>query len=184
MRRPWGGSIEERSWALLDLLDGGAAPWLRSAARSQTRQLLRRLAGSDEHRWRSALRARSQVVRCRAHPAALARLIDQGPPDVLRSGEEEAVRQGIDLVALGAVPQVYVRPDTWSHLVRELRILTEITEPNLLIRLPRGLWPFEKRDHVGMAALAADLLDSPEPRAVAAGVQVLNQRCRSILRPQ
>jgi hypothetical protein len=38
------------------------------------------------------------------------------------------------------------------------------------------VWPFSGRDEVGAAALAADLLESAEPRAVSGGLELLRSR--------
>jgi hypothetical protein len=55
-----------------------------------------------------------------------------------------------------------------------LAIRESISEPNLLIRIPHDVWPFSDGAAVSDAALAADLLESAEPRAVSAGVSRLN----------
>lgn len=169
-----------RAWGLLDLLDDGSAPWLSPVARSQTRTLLRRLAGADADRWRAALRARSDVLRCRVHPAAVRRLVEEGSGVALAAGENEAVRRGIDLVAFDAVPQVYVRPQEWPRLERELMVKVGPGDPNLVLRVPRAVWPFERRGHVSAAALAADLLESAGPRAVSGGLALLNVLSRPV----
>lgn len=160
-----------RAWALLDMLDGGSAPWLSPVARSQVRELMRRLDGADAGRWRSALRARSEVHRVQAHPAALRRLEDE--PTVQPAGPERAARAGADLVAIDQVPEVYVQADEWPRLRRRLALREADEDGNLLVRVPAQVWPWQ-HNAAGRAALAADLLDSAEPRAVHAGAQVLN----------
>jgi excisionase family DNA binding protein len=162
-----------RAWGLLDLLDGGSALWLPSVARSQVRHLLSKLNGADADCWRAALRSRSQVLRVRAHPAAISRLLAE--PQVLAAGPAEAARMGVDLLAMGQIPQFYVPSGRWPELVRALHIVEMPAESNLLVRLPRGVWPFEGHSHPGVAALAADLLESAEPRAVSGGVAKLNE---------
>lgn len=162
-----------RAWGLLDLLDGGSAPWLPPVGRSQVRHLLNRVNGADADRWRALLRARSHVLRVRAHPGAIARLMAE--PQVLAAGAAEAARMGVDLVVLGEVPQLYVLSERWPGLVRALYLVEASPEPNLLARVPRGVWPFEGHSSPGVAALAADLLESAEPRAVSAGVAMLNE---------
>lgn len=134
---------------------------------------MRRLSGMDADRWRAALRARNEVLRCRAHPAAIQRLLDR--PDVLSAGDSEAGRRGIDLVALDAIPQAYVPSEVWPALAEGLMISKRASEPNLIVLLPRAVWPFEAQSEVSLAALAADLLESAEPRAVSSGVAVLNR---------
>ena len=161
-----------RAWGLLDLLDGGSAPWLPPVGRSQVRHLLNKLNGADADRWRALLRSRSHVLRVRAHPGAIARLMAE--PQVLAAGAAEAARMGVDLVVMGEVPQLYVPAERWPGLVRAY-LVEASPEPNLLARVPRGVWPFEGHSSPGLAALAADLLESAEPRAVSAGVAMLNE---------
>jgi len=162
-----------RAWGLLDLLDGGSALWLPPVGRSQVRQLLNKPNGADADRWRALLRSRSHVLRVRAHPSAIARLMAE--PQVLAAGAAEAARMGVDLVVMGEVPQLYVPGERWPGLVRALYLVEASPEPNLLARVPRGVWPFEGHSGPGLAALAADLLESAEPRAVSAGVAMLNE---------
>jgi hypothetical protein len=162
----------ERAWGLLDLLDGGSAPWLSAVARSQVRELGRRLSGADANRWRAALRARSDVHRHQAHPAALRRLL--ADPSVLLGGPGEAARLGADLVDVGGRPEVYAPAAEWSRLVRSLHLLDAIEDPDVVVRVPR-VWPFEGRDNVGLAVVAADLLGADDPRAVRAGAVALNE---------
>lgn len=172
-RRPSGRPLSPpRAWALLDLLEGGAAPWLSPSARSQVRAIARNLSRADAARWRAALRARADVIPCRVHPAALSRL--GNAPEVVPAGPVEAARRGIDLVAFESLPEVYVEPDAWPNVVRLYRVAERPPQPNLLVRLPRGgWWPDDGR--LGSAVLAADLLDSPEPRAVSAGAALLHE---------
>ena len=162
-----------RAWGLLDLLDGGSAPWLLPVGRSQVRHLLNEVNGADADRWRALLRSRSHVLRVRAHPGAIARLMAE--PHVLAAGAAEAARRGADLVVMGEVPQLYVFAERWPGLVRAWYLVEASPEPNLLVRVPRGVWPFEGHSGPGLAALAADLLESAEPRAVSAGVAMLNE---------
>lgn len=162
-----------RAWALLDLLEGGSAGWLSAVSRSQVRSALRNLSCGDADRWRAALRARGDVLRCRAHPAAVRYLLDDA--DVVPAGPAEAARRGIDLVALDAPPEMYVPPTRWPTLRERFRIVEKAREPNLIVRLPRDVWPFEPAAEAGPAVLAADLVESAEPRAVAAGAARLNR---------
>lgn len=165
-----------RAWAALDLLDAGQARWLPSSARSQVRSLLARLDDPGPEVWLSLLRARSDVVRVVAHPAALERL--PGVDGVLRAGAGEAVSRGFDLVSLDASPEeVYVAAPVWPQVVSSLA-LRQSARPdlaNLVVRIPRAVWPFEERGEVSEAALAADLVESAEPRAIAAGAARLSE---------
>jgi excisionase family DNA binding protein len=162
-----------RAWAALDLLDSGRAPWLSDSARSQVRSHLAHLDEPGPEVWLSLLRSRSEVVHALAHPAALKRLADVD--GALRAGASEAVQRGFDLVVLGGgIPEFYLEPSVWPQVARSLAI-RESSEPNLVIRIPHDVWPFGAAGAVSDAALAADLLESAEPRAVAAGARRLNE---------
>lgn len=167
-----------RAWAVLDLLDGGDAPWLSSVARSQVRQVLRKLAGADEHHWKAALRSRAQVLPVHAHPAALMRL--RAEPGVLLAGPAAAAAAGADLVVLAERAHMYVEPAHWPALAQRYLLdpqaVVDDDEVNLVIHLPRGHWP-AGADLIGPASLAADLLDADEPRARDAGWQMLVSLC-------
>jgi hypothetical protein len=157
------------------MLDGGGASWLQPIARSQLRSSLERFDRGDADRWRSALRGRSDVRHCIAHRAARERLV---PHDgVLPAGPVIAAGRGFDLVAPGdGVVEVYAEAERWERLAKSLAIRDARRSPaNLVVRLPLlQAWPFGDHHAVSNAALAADLLESPEPRAVSAAVQELN----------
>lgn len=160
-----------RAWGLLDLLDGGTASWLTPQARSQVRALMRGLPDASPDRWRAALRARSTVHECRAHPGVLPRML--ADPRIVIAGAERAVRAGLDLVAISAVPEFYVREVDWPALVEGYALLPRAGEPNVTVRIPRVVWPFDAAEP-GPATLAADLVEADEPRARSAGATWLN----------
>lgn len=162
----------KRAWAVLELLDGGAARWLSDSARSQVRRYLADIVNPSADDWQAALRGRSRVLDVIAHPAAIERLrqID----GVRLAGPSIAASRGFDLVALGdAIPEFYVAEEQWPDLSRSLA-LREGAGANLRVHVPREVWPFAAAGasgnaDVGDAVLAAGLLESAEPRAVAAG---------------
>ncbi|MGH1564577.1 helix-turn-helix domain-containing protein [Mumia sp. DW29H23] len=168
-----------RAWGLLDLLEDGGAPWLSYSARSQVRGYMSRLSDVDADQWRSILRGRSQVVRAVAHPAAVPRLLAR--PDVHPAGPDVAARRAFDLVALESdVVEVYVAEDAWPVVQRALalRDAGALEPPNLIVRVPQRVWPFGSDADISDAALAADLLEAPEPRAVRAGQLRLDELLR------
>jgi len=175
----------QRAWALLDLLAGGDAAWLASPARSQLRARLRGLAGAAPGQWSAALRGRSEVVFCRAHPAAIPRLA--GHEGVLPAGLAVLAGRPFDLViAEHVIDQAYVDPVLWPALSSALAIRLAGPDhqglvPNLTVFLPRIAWPFRSRREVPDSVLAADLLDSAEPRAVRAGALRLGELLREHL---
>jgi len=184
-RRPSGRPLgPKRAWAILDLLEGGAAPWLSASARSQLRGSLDRFAGADADRWRAALQGRSEVLRCVAHRAAVERLTAH--EELLLAGPAVAVRRGFDLVASeDGMSEVYARTDQWSRIAESLAIRPATNaSANLVVRLPHRVWPFDGASQVSDAALAADLLESPEPRAVAAAVDKLNDMFDGLMRAE
>ena len=174
-----------RAWALLDILAGGDAAWLAAPARSQLRARLRGLAGAAPGQWRAALRGRSEVLSCQAHPAAIPRLVVH--EEVLPAGLAVLAGRPFDLViSEHAVDQAYVDPASWPDLSSALAIRSAGPDhpdvvPNLTVFLPRIAWPFRGRPELPDSVLAADLLDSAEPRAVRAGVQRLDELLREHL---
>jgi hypothetical protein len=171
--RPAGGRplSPQRAWGLLDLLDGGKAPWLDRYARSKVRAHLRRLAGGEPAAWGDALRARERRQPVRAHRAALARLRETD--GVWPAGPASASLAGADLVAPGAVPEFYINAEAWPGLAGELRLAPAPGRPDAVVRVPRDVWPFGPGGP-GRAVLAASLLDVGEWRAARAGADVLN----------
>jgi excisionase family DNA binding protein len=177
--RPVGRPMSaQRAWGLLELLDGGRAPWLSSVARSQVRAQARALADADASRWRAALHARSEVQRVSAHPAAIRRL--RAEPGVLVAGPGEAAARGLDLVAPGSQPEFYVRRDAWPNLVKRYALDEHSSRPSLLVRVPLGDW-WPADGELSVPVLAADLLEHAEPRAVNAAAGMLNDRAVALL---
>jgi len=167
-----------RAWGLLDMLAGGRAEWLTASARSQTRRQIALLQGADAPRWRKALRGRSELHRCLAHPSAIIRIDER--PGVLATGIRPALERGFNMVALDeGLPTYYVSSDPWVDLSKSLAIQEASADFNLLILVPKVTWPFGER--VPDAVIAGDLLEEPEPRAVIAGVERLNQLAGSVL---
>jgi excisionase family DNA binding protein len=168
-----------RAWGLLHLLDGGRINWLSPVARSQVRSILAHMSGSDADRWRAALRTRALVVPARAHPAAIARILRD--PRVVQAGGQQAAQLGIDLVVVDQTPEVYVQDEDWPKFAAEFSLREQVADHNLVVRLPRAIWPFTGRSPF-KAAVAADLLDAAEPRAVRAGASALNELAEQTLR--
>jgi hypothetical protein len=83
------------------------------------------------------------------------------------------------VIAGHAIDQAYADPALWPGLSSSLAIRPAGPDhpgvaPNLTVFLPRIAWPFRGRRELPDAVLAADLLDSAEPRAVRAGAQRLD----------
>jgi excisionase family DNA binding protein len=185
-RRPPGRPLgPRRAWALLDLLAGGDAPWLTAAARSQLKARTRDLATATPGQWRAALRGRSDIAPCQIHPAAIPRLLNR--EGVLPAGMVALRDRPFDLViADHRVDQAYVDSARWPDISRTLAIRpagpdNPAAVPNLTVLLPRIPWPFTDRHDLPDAVLAADLLDSAEPRAASAGAERLVELLREQL---
>ncbi|MFO6451484.1 MULTISPECIES: helix-turn-helix domain-containing protein [unclassified Aeromicrobium] len=169
----------KRAWAIIDILSGGRAPWLSPSERSQVRSYVAQLNEPDSDEWRSILRGRSELRPVRAHPAAVARLREVD--HVLPAGPAEAARRGFDLVVVSElVPEFYLPLSAWDHVSRQLA-LAPSHDADIILRHPMIVWPFDDRDAIPDAALAADLLYQAEPRAIRAGQVRLNQLLKETL---
>lgn len=174
-----------RAWGLLDLLAGGEAVWLPPSARSQLKAGLARFAEAGPDQWRAALRGRNEVVRCQAHTAAIPRLFSE--ERVLPAGMAVLPGRRFDLtVSPRDIDQAYVDPARWNDISRALAI--RVAGPgdsgltsNLAVFLPRIGWPLAGRDELPDSVLAADLLESAEPRVVGAGAARLNELLKDTL---
>lgn len=165
-----------RAWALLDMLDGGKAPWVAPVARSQVRAEMRRLEGADASVWRAALRSRESRLAVSRHRSAIDRLAEAD--DVWPAGPATARESGADLVVAGAVPEFYLPAERWPALERKLRLGPTAGRPSAYVRIPRRRWPFGS---AGSGRAGGQPLDGDDWRAARAGVDVLNERAREFL---
>ncbi|MGD0701976.1 MAG: helix-turn-helix domain-containing protein [Trebonia sp.] len=184
--RPSGRPLgPRRAWGLLDLLADGRAAWLAPSARSQLRAGAQRLADAPPDKWRAALRGRCRVFRCQIHPAGISRLVSR--EGVLPAGLAVIAGRPFDLVSgPREVDQVYADPAVWPGISRALAVREAVPGnpglvPNMTVHLPRIPWPFDERAELPDSVLAADLLDSPEPRAIRAGAERLHELLREYL---
>lgn len=69
----------------------------------------------------------------------------------------------------------------WDQVSRRLA-LQPSHDADLIVRHPMMIWPFDHRHAVPDAAIAADLLQSAEPRAVRAGQLRLNELLKDMVR--
>ena len=112
-------------------------------------------------------------------PTAIPRLV--GHEGVLPAGLAVLEGRPFDLVIAGhVIDQAYVDPVLWPALSSALAIRPAGPDhpgavPNLTVFLPRIAWPFQNRRELPDSVLAADLLDSAEPRAVRAGAWRLDE---------
>lgn len=151
--RPMAGRI---AWGLLDLLDGGHAPWLTASERSRLRARLRARPPVDQvAHW---VRRRSEVLWLRGHPAALPRLL--AFDGVVPAG---ASAPGQDIVDPGRV-EVYLHKDDAARAMRKLALRPVARrEANAVVKVPEGVWPFDEGP--GRAAVALDLWEAGDERS-------------------
>lgn len=175
MRRPAAGRpmAPSRAWGLLNLLDGGSASWLTPVARSQVRAKLAAMGDADDSHWRALLRARSEVRQVRVHPGAIDRMVRELGDQVAVAGVVRAVELGADIVDLDPMPELYLRSERWPDAARRWHLNEVASGGNLLLRLPRDVWVFGSN---AIAPIAADLLESAEPRSVQAGLSMLRDQ--------
>jgi excisionase family DNA binding protein len=183
--RPSGRPLgPRRAWGLLDLLADGQAAWLTPSARSQLKAVKHRLADASPDKWRAVLRGRSRVLHCQIHPAGISRLVSH--ERVLAAGMAMIAGRPFDLVSIPReIDQVYADPAAWPSISRALAV-REVGPgnsglvPNMTVYLPKIPWPFEERAELPDSVLAADLLDSPEPRAIRAGAARINELLKEL----
>jgi hypothetical protein len=152
------------AWALLQRLSSGAWPPLPAWERSRLQRKLGRrsvLSLADE------LRGRAQREHFRADPRILERLL--GDHALVRSGVSAASEYHIDVRAPGVV-EGYVPRDRLGDLVYRYALRpADPGDANVILRSvdPRVLLPGERI--APAAAVALDLLESPDPRSRRAG---------------
>lgn len=152
--RPMAGRV---AWGLIDLLDGGRAPWLAASERSRLRSRLRaRPSIVQVGHW---VRRRNEVLWLRGHPAALPRVL--AFEGAMPAG---ASAPGQDIVDPGRV-EVYMRQDDAADVTRKLALhQVPRREANVVVKVPQEVWPFD--DGPGRAAVALDLWEAGEERSL------------------
>ena len=152
-----------RAWALLFLLSGEDAPWVSGVERSKLRAVARDRA-LDELMPR--LRRRAKV---RYFAAGDRAKHDTGAaPDFVRSGVSAAEHYGVSLrssrVIDGYLPSDSAERLIYRHALRDV----EERAADTILRVA-GYWPFHGQKFAPAAAVAADLVDALDERAVRAG---------------
>lgn len=159
----------DRAFGLLMLAAGERAPWLDRVSRWK---LLRELQRSGLRNLAPRLRDRAEVLRLRAHPSSLARIGQE--PDVVLSGSSAAGTLGLEIVAPDLL-EAYVPEERLKALARKYRP-GRSSNPNLILHVVRGVWPFgADRRVVPLSVAAIDLLESDDPRIGEAGLAALRR---------
>ncbi|MBI2755377.1 MAG: helix-turn-helix domain-containing protein [Chloroflexi bacterium] len=159
----------EHAWGLVALAEGEPAPWLDASNRSRLRRQLR---DHDMRELLPALRRRARRVELRAHPSDLARLAKE--PDLVWGGVSAAAEHRLEIVAPGNF-EAYVSKRMDRELQREYN-LKPSTEPNVVLHVVDGPWPFDKQRRVVPLLVAVlDLLEDDDERARRAASKALQR---------
>lgn len=156
-----------QAWGLIALAEGDDPKWLDASHRSRLRRQLR------EHDLRDVIPSlvrRGRRIGLRAHASDLARI--EAEPDVVRSGVSAASDYGLEIVAPGVL-EAYIPARRWSPLERRYHLQLS-ADPNLILHVIDGPWPFAKDQRVApKLAVALDLLDHDDERSRRAGQRAL-----------
>lgn len=159
----------DRALGLLMLAANEPAPWLDRVAEWKLR---RELARSRLKLLAPRLKERAEVLRVRAHPAALRRVAEE--PHVVRSGPSAASELGLEISAPDVL-EAYIPAKQLAKLARKYRLGLS-RDPNVILHVVAGSWPFgPDRRVVPLSFAAMDLLESDDPRARRAGIAVLRR---------
>lgn len=158
------------AWGLLMLAAGRDAPWLSASERSRARRRLLELPAAE---WAWMCRNRADVRRCYAHPSVLPQMLAH--PGVVASGVSAGDAYPIDLIA-PAQAELYVAAGQLHPLLTRYAA-SESGRPNLVVRTPRALWPFDEAADGPVVApvvvVALDLLVGSDDRTRRAGMALL-----------
>lgn len=156
------------AWALLWELSGERAGWLDRVGRSRLRSRLHR---SSAEQLVAAVRSRADRHELRVLPAYRDQVL--GAEGIVTSGMTAANAVGADIVAVGAVDEVYCSAATFTRLRREFG-LSNRGQTNLIVRVPRfDELTFTGRNHMPAAVVATDLAESADVRTRRAGITLL-----------
>jgi hypothetical protein len=156
------------SLGLLFELSGQPANWLDRVSRWKA---LHSQAAGDPDLLVARSARRADRIERRAHPSDLPRILIE--PGVVRSGISAAEDHGIDLLAPGVI-EAYVAHRLAKDLDRRYSLVPS-DDPNVILHavdLPRAL---QGRGVMPLVVAIVDLLESGEPRAVAAARRAWRQ---------
>jgi Transcriptional regulator, AbiEi antitoxin, Type IV TA system len=160
---------ERIAWAMLWELTGRDNPL--DLSRSELARVHERLA-TPAARWAPRLRRRATVCRFRCPLSAISVVLDT--PDVVRSGVSATDDYGIDIVAHGQA-DVYMRDaEAVERLAYSLPLRANASDSNLIVRIP-SRWLFGDARYTPASVVAADLVDSGDPRSVQTGLSLLDR---------
>lgn len=163
---------ESASLGLLFVLSSERAAWLDRVARWKA---LHSQAAADLDLLVARSRRRAERIEWRAHPSDLPRILSEA--GVVRSGISAARDHGIDLVAPGTI-EVYVDRRRLQDLVQRYSLVPS-EEPNVIIHVVGIPEALGNREVMPLGVTIIDLLESGEPRAVAAARRAWGRLGRS-----
>jgi excisionase family DNA binding protein len=167
--RPLG---ERNAWALLARLSGSEWPELSRWDRSRSKQ---RLAGRSLLSLADELRDRAEPHFFRGDERVVERL--RNDPNIVLSGVNAAAHYDVDVRAPGIV-EAYVGRDRLGELVYRYALRpADIADANVALRVVDGSVPRAPSGVALAAAVALDLLESPDDRSRRAG-RALARRLR------
>lgn len=149
------------SVGLLFELSGQSADWLDRVARWK---VLHSQAAGDLDLLVARSARRAARIERRAHPSDLPRILAE--PGVVRSGISAANDHGIELVVPGAI-EAYVDHARAQDLIRRYSLVPS-DEPNVILHAVDVPSALRDRAVMPLGVAIVDLIESGEPRAVAA----------------
>lgn len=149
------------SLGLLFELSGEPPNWLDRVTRWK---VLHSQSARDPDLLVARSRSRAERLERRAHPSDLPRILSE--PGVVRSGVSAARDHGIDLLAPGII-ELYIDRVGAGELARRYSLVRS-DEPNVILHVAGIPQAVRGRDVMPLGVVIVDLLESGEPRAVAA----------------
>jgi len=155
------------AWAALAILGGQKPEWIDPTARSRLRRRMRdvdwliRALGNCQ--------ARSKIERLRVLPSDISKIPSE--VRIVPSGLS-AITKEFDIVPGLEGIDAYISPEGLKRVKRRFRPAAAKRESNLILRVPTITWILGS-DRAPIAVVAADLLDSEDPRVSRAGKDVL-----------
>jgi hypothetical protein len=165
----------QNAWATLFLAAGEgvqATPWLARLSPSGLSRIRSRLRREGLAPLVPRLRNRSFTLQLRAHPSDVARLAQE--PGIVLAGVNAAPDYNIDISAPGVI-EIYVAANSLSELVEEY-YLEPSSNPNAILHVVEGFWPFSTSARLVPASVAAvDLIEAEDERSRRAGWELLRR---------
>lgn len=158
------------AWALLALLNGESPTWVDPSVRSRLKQRLR-----DVDWLHTALahsKPRARIHTWRVLPGDLDTLPMKFP--LVYSGNSIEDPE-LDVFPSGRQIDAYIDERSLGALQRRYRPEQEPANPNLILRVPSHNWILKHEAGAPRPVIAADLLQSHDPRAARAARRLLAQ---------